>query len=295
MGSWRLWRTTPEFHWDAPIIVIGAGRSGTTMITAVLGEHPEVYAAGETSFLLNRLWDEYFRLPDYVNSRRLGKLTRNSRREWREMSWYEFSAMRVPTAHSEDVAATEIGRREERRISLCLGRFMAETLVPPELRCRYWSFTEVWNGSTSFAHGWHRHDLAFPKARYVHVVRHPLPWLRSYLLNMKLAPGREQVLFALRNWADIVNTARRQEQHGERYMVVRLEDFKTEPAAAVRTLLRFLGLADDARCHDAAGFTYSPSSGDLDLPKLTPADLDEVPELFPVMRHFGYELQDQSL
>ena len=43
---------------QAPIIVIGAGRSGTTLLKRILDAHPAISFAGETKFLTARLWLE---------------------------------------------------------------------------------------------------------------------------------------------------------------------------------------------------------------------------------------------
>ena len=44
------------FDATSPVIIVGAGRSGTTRLAATLGEHPDFYMIGEMSFLLPRLW-----------------------------------------------------------------------------------------------------------------------------------------------------------------------------------------------------------------------------------------------
>lgn len=277
------------FEWDRPIIIIGAGRSGSTMLSAVLGEHPDVYAAGETSFLLNRLWEEFFRRPEYVNDYRVWKLIKNTRAEWRDMLWHPFGQVLRDERICTKELTNAIYISEEKRLSECLGRFMAESLVPPELRRRFWSFKEIWNGSTSFPYGWDRHNLAFPKARFVHIVRHPWTWARSYFLNMKTVPSKSDFMFALSNWVSMVETACQQEALGSRYTMIRLEDIKADPAAAVRTLLSFLELPDNARCHAAVGHVYLPSNGQLELPRLSTAELDDIRGLTSVMRCFGYE------
>src|SRR3546814_10438462 len=94
----------------------------------------------------------------------------------------------------------DINKAEEARLSQCLGRFMAESLVPPEIRRPFWSFKEIWKGSQSFPYGWRCHDLAFPRARYVHVIRHPLTWVQSYFANLGAKPLKDDVIFSLKTW-----------------------------------------------------------------------------------------------
>jgi hypothetical protein len=281
---------TDAFEWDRPIVIIGAGRSGSSLLSAILGEHPDVYAAGETSFLVNRLWDAFFQRPEYVSNFRIWNLIKNTNAEWRDMHWYPFRrAILDGTLGSKELTET-IHKTEEKRLSECLGRFMADSLIPPELRRRYWSFKEIWNGSSSFPHGWHRHNLAFPRARFIHVVRHPWTWARSYFLLLKANPSQADLLFALSEWVNMVEMACRQDELGSRYILIRLEDFEADRVTTVRSLLSFAELQDSARCHAAAGYTYLPSKGELALPQTSHSELNGVRGLIPLMQHFGYKL-----
>ena len=52
--SQPLWkgRCDPQ----APLLVIGAGRSGSSLLTGILDAHPEICFKGENLFLLPKLW-----------------------------------------------------------------------------------------------------------------------------------------------------------------------------------------------------------------------------------------------
>jgi len=39
-----------------PIIIIGSGRSGSSLLNGVLGEHPDILMLGETRFAFPRIW-----------------------------------------------------------------------------------------------------------------------------------------------------------------------------------------------------------------------------------------------
>jgi hypothetical protein len=41
---------------DAPIIIIGAGRSGSTLLDRMLDAHPDIHMLGETNFITTMLW-----------------------------------------------------------------------------------------------------------------------------------------------------------------------------------------------------------------------------------------------
>lgn len=279
-----------DFNWDRPVIIIGAGRSGSTMLSALLGEHPDIYAVGETSFVLNRVWAAYFERPEYVLRWRVRKLIQSRRPEWREMLAYEYlkKADHLPEANALRPAIEEA---ESRRIALCTGRYMAESLVPPELRKRFWSFKEIWNGSPDFPHGWQVHNQAFPSARYIHIIRHPQSWVLSYFENLGATPNKADVLFALGSWVSMVRTAQKQAVHGDRYLQIRYEDLVGEPEANIRRLLAFLELDDHPRCHQAMGIRYVPTRGELTLPSLSQSDWNSVEGLVELAASLDYDIK----
>ena len=113
-------------------------------------------------------------------------------------------------------------------------------------------------------------------------------WARSYFLNMKEVPSKNDFIFALSNWVSMVETACQQEALGSRYTMVKLEDFKADPVSSVSALLSFLELPDNARCHAAAGYEYLPSHGNLALPRLSDKEVESIPRLVSLMERFGY-------
>ena len=76
-----------ELDFTGPVIIIGPGRSGTTMLGAALGEHSDFYMIGETRFLIQRLWATFCEQKDYVNYRRLSCLAQQTRSEWSNLPW----------------------------------------------------------------------------------------------------------------------------------------------------------------------------------------------------------------
>ncbi len=50
----------------APIVTIGAGRSGSTMLAAVPNAHPEVSFFSETHFLVPTVWERVFKQHDLI-------------------------------------------------------------------------------------------------------------------------------------------------------------------------------------------------------------------------------------
>ena len=274
--------TADTFQWDRPIIIIGTGRSGSTLLAHILGAHPEVYQSGENSFLLNRLWDEFFAKPEYVNL-------------WRTHYLLQHKLAEISSDDDKAAAQEELLRiinaEEEERLSAALGRFVAESLVPPQVRGRFWSFKEIWNGSGGFPHGWRRHELAFPKARYLHIVRHPRPWLKTYLANSSTEPTGDNALLALVQWTRINSVALERQSQNRRYKDIRYESLIENPRAEIFELLSFLGLSQDEQCLEPLSKRYNPRKREIDLPRLAPSEIREIPGLEEMAERYGYDLR----
>ena len=162
--------------WTSPAIIVGAGRSGTTRLAATLGEHPDFYMIGETSFLLPRLWATFSDRPGYRRWR-LSKLAHQTRPDWRQMPWFEFdSAVIGATLESLGPLLPELDATETERLQRAFGRFFAEAMIPPSLRRARWGFKEIWAGSGSHPCEWDLFLGAFPAAVYIQSVRHPLEY-----------------------------------------------------------------------------------------------------------------------
>ncbi|HEX5614328.1 MAG TPA: sulfotransferase [Acidimicrobiia bacterium] len=82
-------------------------------------------------------------------------------------------------------------------------------------------------------------SAVFPDARFVAVVRHPVPVV---LATFKMAPPDTSVHTVLRNWVVAHETFRDDEGHLARVRVVRYEDFVAQPASVLDELHRFVGL-----------------------------------------------------
>lgn len=284
---------TNTFHWDSPIIVIGTGRSGSTLLGLVLGAHPEVCHTGENNYLLNRLWEEFFALPEYVNIIRTTNLLSQTLAESNSDHWlppYRMLTNRDQLAKHQELLDT-IDAEEEVRLSSVLGRFVAESLVPPQIRVKFWSFKEIWNGSGQFPHGWRRHELAFPKARYLHIVRHPRPWLKTYLANSSTEPTEDNALFALGEWTRINSVALERQSQKGRYKEIRYESLIENPRAEIFEALSFLGLSQDDRCLEPLSERYNPRKREINLPKLSASDIHGIQGFEEMAERYGYDLR----
>ena len=267
-----------------PIVIVGAGRSGTTRLNAVLGAHPDVYMIGETSFLLPRLWSAFNERPG--DSRpRLGQLAQQTRPEWQSMPWWKFWYEEVGRDLSRvGPVMGEIEAAETARLQRTFGDFFAALMIPPALRKRRWGFKEIWGGGDAFPCDWTLYRSIFPCAQYVQSVRHPLSYLRSFIANMKAPdPTDEDAIYALGQWVAMVRHGRSLRATG-RYTEYRMEDFET----ALPRILRALDLELHPDCVAAARLAYLPSE-----PRriaVAPSTLDRVDGLRELATDLGYEL-----
>ena len=274
-----------DFDATAPIVVVGAGRSGTTRLVGALGEHPDVYMINETSFLLPRLWAAFHERPEFVRVIRLGQLARQTRPDWRAMPWGTFWR----DALGRDLAAagpvlTDLEAVETTRLQRAFGAFFAETLIPPSLRKPRWGFKEIWAGGDAFPYDWTLYRAAYPEAHYVQSIRHPLEFLSSYISNMRVpVPDEDGLVRALRDWVAMVCHARSLRDTG-RYVEFRMEDFDE----AWPRILDALALPPDPTCLEAAAHRYVPSER-RDVP-VRPAVIDRVDGLRALAEELRYEL-----
>lgn len=275
----------PPVDSSAPIIIVGAGRSGTTRLNECLAAHRDVYMVGETQFMLRRLWSAYIDGPANGIQRRTRHLAKQARPEWRD----------VPAAAFHDPALADVRERlhadaeryiddEMTRLYRAFADFVATIVVRPELARQRWGFKEIWAGGDLHPHDWSLYDAVFPRAAYIQSVRHPLDYLRSVISHLgRPAPTADETVHELTQWVRIVSNGRTLAATG-RYTEFRMEDLEHEWPRVRRAL----GLDEDPACAIAGRFTYIPSA-----PRtihIDPAWLDRVPGLRSLAESLGYDL-----
>jgi hypothetical protein len=273
----------------APVIIVGAGRSGTTRLAATLGAHRDLHMIGETSFLLSRLWTAFFERPAYVRNWRLGQLAQRTLPEWRDAPWWEFWTSEGVQRDLSRLGPvlTDIEASETTRLQQALGRFFVDALVPPALRKAQWGFKEIWAGSSSQPTDWDLYRGAFPRARYVHSVRHPLDYVRSVVAhNQRHVSSDDDLADYLTEWVAMVRHTRLLADTG-RYVEFRMEDLERE----LDRILDALDLPPAPECAHAARLTYLPSQP-MSLP-VSANVIDRVDGLRTLATELGYPLPQQ--
>lgn len=269
----------------APIIIVGAGRSGTTRLNACLAAHPDVYMVGETQFLLRRLWTTYYEGPATGIQRRLRQLAKQSRAEWRDLPPFAFH--RDDMQEERDRLCVEAARFEPAEIARLhelFGEFVVRLTIRAELQRPRWGFKEIWAGGELHPYDWDLYHAVFPRARFIQSVRHPLDYLRSVIAHLRRPePTEAEVVHELTQWVKIVNHSRSLGATG-RYTEFRMEDLDAE----LPRILAALDLAPDPACAAAGDFTYIPSPP---RPIQVRASwLQQVPGLQALCETFAYTL-----
>src|SRR5262245_33955304 len=268
---------------EAPIIIVGAGRSGTTLLASILGEHPDIYMIGETSFLLPRLWETFFSRPEYVRNYRLGKLSQSLQHESRDLSWFSYWQGILNRDLSKIPNLSVIEEAENARIAKSIGTLFADTLIPPDLRRARWGFKEIWNGGDAFNYPWKTYTDAFPNARYVQCVRNPFAFAKSYFANNQKQPSDGDLIYLLTQWVKIVERARELSSTG-RYLELRLENLELD------TLFEFIGLDRHPKCVAEMASQHLPSNFKVKMPELTSKQIAAIPGFAPPAEGLRYQL-----
>lgn len=209
----------------APLFIVGVPRSGTTLLSRLLGSHPEVTISPETHYFPRHyeetsaallrspseawsFWDELLD-DDYIQAFELTPQERARLRDW----WEEHGG---PTSH----------------------RLILEGLL------RTWAKRHQasrWGEKTPRHHEYvpQIKDL-FPTAQIIYVVRDP----RDVALSLRKVPwGTDNLVQALARWARYEELAQAYtDRWPDTFHEVRYEDILDEPASSLRTLCEAINL-----------------------------------------------------
>jgi hypothetical protein len=257
---------------QAPIIVIGVGRSGTTLLKRILDAHPAISFAGETNFLTARLWLE----------------------AWGDRFWYNWARYNETEPASARGAMpdipVEVVERERSRIGRLIAATVRDLLLIGDTPA--WGFKEIWNGTSCIEYDWGSYDVVFPRALWVHLIRHPFSFARScasWNEDRLTLPYLED---RLRDWTTCALTSRRRAVTGN-YLEIRYEDVVRDPAETLSPVLSRAGIQWHSDCVHAMKTWHlvsSPQSDDrLVLEKADIGRLiDAIPGLGSLMAELSY-------
>jgi Sulfotransferase family len=214
---------------DAPIILIGAGRSGTSLVSRIFDLHPDCSTVGETANLIFGTWEAVA-----LSSASIAPLIEAD-------AW-------VPEE-------TRAGRVVRQAFLSCFSddkpRWMQKPIgVPKALGDR---FEDVWSDKAG-AWYWRVMRSAFPRARYVAIVRHPCDAVLS---------GRSKWGFSERSLWNALATIGAYLTPPVRH-VVRYEDLVGAPEPTVRALCQAVDLTFEPAMLDAFRDIHVPAPGRAD-------------------------------
>lgn len=266
-----------------PFFIFGCGRSGTTLLRAMLHHHPRVAVPPEALSLIDFLRSAH-RLSIDVARRAF-------------LKDYELREWGVPLREQDFADCTTVVELIER---------------VHELYARQHG-KQAWGHKTPRMV---RHaDLladAFPDANFVHVVRDPRAVARSF---QRSPVHQSNALYAARRWRRDVAAGRAFAQfRPDRAIEVRYEDLVTEPQATLRRVCDFLGIGfdpvmlnytDDARgdygayheqIHEKLASKPDPGRIELWRESLTPRQLRVIESVVGSdMTAYGYQpISEQS-
>ncbi len=202
-------------------VVVGVGRSGTTLLRLMLDAHPELSIPAETGFLLPVF--DALRAGAEVDAARFADLV-TSFPTWPDLATdpADFTA----AVHRLDPFSITAGTREfYRRYAAARGK-------------------SRWGDKTP-VYGQHLYELlrVLPEAHVVHLVRDG----RDVALSLRgtwFAPADDMAALA-RYWANQVRSVRRQAAGRDCYTEVRYEDLVSEPEETLRRISADLDLDFD--------------------------------------------------
>jgi len=208
-------RSAPPFP-----VIVGAGRSGTTLLRLMLDAHPALAIPPETHFL-PRIVQSCAESSD-PREGFLWAIT--THRTWPDMG-LDAAALRQSVAPMDPFDAAEATRRFYRLYAERLGKHRAGDKTPDYIRCM-----------PLIQH-------LIPEARFIHLIRDG----RDVALSInRLWFGPESIEEAATWWAALIRRARRDAESIDHYLEVRYEDLVREPERTLRQVCAFIALDFDA-------------------------------------------------
>ncbi|NNF57302.1 MAG: sulfotransferase [Rhodothermaceae bacterium] len=211
---------------NAPIFIVGANRSGTTLVRLLLNAHSGIAVPEELG---------------YFNATIAGIPIER----WRAPGWAPGTYKTFVRRFVEGVALNLPGLDPVVLKRTILGSGPADLRHPYACALSAWALSQGkarWGEKTpgNLFYADHIHAM-FPDALFIHVVRDP----RAGVASMMRAPfcGDDLVFNAL-NWHKHLTVGRALLERSvppERQLTVRYEDLVTDPAAVLRTVCAFLG------------------------------------------------------
>jgi hypothetical protein len=209
-----------------PFFITGPGRSGTTLLRAILDARPDVRIPGETHFYTTYRIENLARFHFLTRGNYLKAVRRYP--AWRhvcyeQLDWARFTEI----AQAMPAERASILRAYLQACAEAAGATRLGEKTPGHIR----TLGRIWRD--------------FPEARVIHVMRDPRAVAASYLGHDLYARvfGADVTRAALK-WLEAARIHRRV-QADPRYMLLRYEDLVAAPEASLARVQDFLGMTPD--------------------------------------------------
>ncbi len=210
---------------DQLFFVIGASRSGTTLLQVMISSHPDIIIAHETRFYNIRRsnlgrWGE---LHDQENFRHAIEFTLN------------FSQIRDLDINVDKVSEQCLASKPSwETIFLAILTNLAEK----------YHATRVGEKTPSHIHSLGLLKDRFPNAKFIHIVRDPRAVISSQTKLPHYKKEYYNIVGLCKNWHSKINCHRKYSDliGPERYTAVKYEDLVANPEMALRTICDFINI-----------------------------------------------------
>ena len=222
----------------APVFVVGSPRSGTSILTWSLGQHPNLLPVEETSWLaklaVNLITSHYLGSARGTRS----QLSAASVTRQAFMEAFGDTAFDLIREHGVTRARRTAGNGRQREFQLI------RSSADPKRR---WV-----DGTPEYSHHIVGLRELFPRARFIHILRDVEPTVLSMVNFHKLGGDRPRWDWnqAYEKWIAHVESCVAAERALGSSIVIRIhnEDLRSDPEATIRTCLEFIGEPFAAAC-----------------------------------------------
>ena len=219
---------------NKPVFVVGSPRSGTSILTWCLGQHPNMFPVPESNWM-----------GDFAISLAIGYQIGVARGERSILSAMEIRENELFTAVGQTINELILRHRED------LERKRQATIKGSEPKGRWV------DGTPEYSHHIYGLHRLFPDALFVHICRDVRAVVRSMLnfhrvAGIQLVPNEEK---AYQYWLRTVSACiKGEEAYGPGVVYrVRYADLITNPESTVRSLLDFLQEPYAGKCLEPLG------------------------------------------
>ncbi len=221
-----------------PVFVVGMYRSGTSVLTWAIGQHPNIWPMEETGFfqiLVNGILAAWQRGAEA--SRSFGEVYEIRPEQFAQHFGVAIDSFMI-AASKERAKQVMLARLSQRADDFVEQIQVLRSVASPKRRWVDGTPENAWSVAQL-------HQI-FPAARFIHIVRNPLSVAASMAHFDRMGGRPEDSETTLRLWSERVGMAHLAERAlgSEIVMRVRYEDLIVQPAEVLSRIYAFLGEPD---------------------------------------------------